>query len=75
MDIDTLQLWGEVIDAVAENHRITFVDKSRDDIHPVQNVPGQKRFISIISVEIPGLLRLFTLEGWRTVLLQDPTLR
>lgn len=75
MDNDTLQLWGDVIDTDAENLRITFVDESRDDIHPAQGVPGQKHFITIISDEIPGILRLFTLEGWRTFLLQDPRLR
>lgn len=75
MDNDTLQLWGDVIDTDAENLRITFVDESRDDIHPAQGVPGQKHFITIISDEIPGILRLFTLEGWRTFLLQDPKLR
>ncbi|UYW72782.1 hypothetical protein OFY05_14565 [Pseudocitrobacter faecalis] len=75
MDNDTLQLWGEVIDADAENLRIAFVDESRDDIHPAQGVPNQKHFITIISDEISGTLRLFTLEGWRTFLLQDPKLR
>ncbi|WP_338607402.1 hypothetical protein V6S36_04060 [Citrobacter freundii] len=45
MDNDTLQLWGDVIDTDAENLRITFVDESRDDIHPAQGVPGQKHFI------------------------------
>ncbi|TKK17845.1 hypothetical protein EcCFBP13530_16005 [Enterobacter cancerogenus] len=75
MDNDALRLWGEVIDADAENLRITFVDESRDDIHPTQGVPGQKHFITIISDEIPGILRIFTLEGWRTFLLQDPRLR
>ena len=75
MDKDPLQLWGEVIDADAENLRITFVDEIRDDIHPAQGVPGQKHFITIISDEIPGILRLFTKEGWRTFLLQDPKLR
>lgn len=74
MDNDTLQLWGEVMDTDAENLRITFVDESRDDIHPTQGVPGQKHFVTIISDEIPGVLRLFTQEGWRTFLLQDPRL-
>ena len=75
MDNDTLQLWGEVTDADSENLRITFVDDSRDDIHPAQGIPGQKHFITIISDEIPGILRLFTPEGWRTFLLGDPGLR
>lgn len=75
MDSDTLQLWGEVIDADAENLRIAFFDESRDNIHPRQGVPDQKHFITIISDEVPGILRLFTLEGWRTFLLQDPRLR
>ncbi|ANZ89309.1 MULTISPECIES: hypothetical protein [Enterobacteriaceae] len=75
MDSDTLQLWGEVIDADAENLRIAFFDESRDNIHPSQGVPDQKHFITIISDEVPGILRLFTLEGWRTFLLQDPRLR
>ena len=66
MDSDTLQLWGEVIDADAENLRIAFFDESRDNIHPRQGVPDQKHFITIISDEVPGILRLFTLEGWRT---------
>ena len=74
MDNDTLQLWGEVMDTDAENLRITFVDDSRDDIHPAQGIPGQKHFITIISDELPGILRLFTLEGWRSFLLQDPRL-
>ncbi|ENY4946531.1 hypothetical protein [Citrobacter farmeri] len=75
MDNDALQLWGEVIDADAENLRITFVDESRDDIHPAQGIPNQKHFITIISDEVPGILRLFTQEGWRTFLLGDPGLR
>ncbi|ENF6042021.1 hypothetical protein ABRV10_004082 [Citrobacter amalonaticus] len=75
MDNDILQLWGEVMDADAENLRIAFVDESRDDIHPAQGVPGQRHFITIISDEVPGILRLFTPEGWRTFLLQDPKLR
>ena len=74
MDNDTLQLWGEVMDTDAENLRITFVDDSRDDIHPAQGIPGQKHFITIISDELPGILRLFTLEGWRSFLLEDPGL-
>ncbi|EMB9957219.1 hypothetical protein ACTM7X_22010 [Citrobacter braakii] len=74
MDNDTLQLWGEVMDTDAENLRITFVDDSRDDIRPAQGIPGQKHFITIISDELPGILRLFTLEGWRSFLLQDPRL-
>ena len=72
MDNDTLQLWGEVTDADSENLRITFVDDSRDDIHPAQGIPGQKHFITIISDEIPGILRLFTPEGWRTFLRYSP---
>ena len=56
MDNDTLQLWGEVMDTDAENLRITFVDDSRDDIHPAQGIPGQKHFITIISDELPGIL-------------------
>jgi hypothetical protein len=28
-----------------------------------QGVPGQKHFITIISDEVPGILRLFTLKG------------
>ncbi|HGE8464650.1 hypothetical protein PTR02_12850 [Serratia nevei] len=60
MDNEALQLWGEVIDADAENLRITFVDdESRDDIHPAQGIPGQKHFITIVSDETPGILRLY----------------
>jgi hypothetical protein len=59
------------MDTDAENLRITFVDESRDDIHPAQGIPGQKHFITIISDELPGILRLFT-GRLAFVLLQDP---
>ncbi|WP_440799857.1 hypothetical protein [Serratia marcescens] len=77
MDSDTLQLWGDVLDldTGAENLRIVFVDESRDSIHPGQGFPGQKHYITIISDELSGVLRLFTPEGWRTFLLQDARLR
>lgn len=71
MDSVSLELWGEVVDAYAEDLRIIFIDESRDVIHPREGVPGQKHYITITCNELPGILRLFTIEGWRTFLLQD----
>lgn len=71
MDNECLELWGEVVDAHAEDLRIIFVDESRDVIHPREGISGQKHYITITCNELPGILRLFTFEGWRTFLLQD----
>lgn len=74
MDSESLDLWGEIVDVHAEDLKIVFIDESRDVIHPREGVPGQRHYITITYNEIPGILRLFTLEGWRTFLLQDSKL-
>ncbi|MHA1057140.1 hypothetical protein [Enterobacter mori] len=71
MDSATLQRWDEVISSPASPMKITCIDRYRDIIRPHEGEPGEKYTIIIIHDHIPGTLRLFTPEGWRTLLLQD----
>jgi hypothetical protein len=71
MDNDTLQLWGKILMPKISGSPLLM---KAGMISTPQESPVRST-LSPSSAMNPGILRLFTLEGWRTFLLQDPRLR